>query len=562
MAHEIVIRGGQLVDGTGTEPYSGDIAISEGRITEVGKVEGLAKREIDARGMTVTPGFIDVHTHFDAQIGWDPMLTPVSWHGVTTAMMGNCGVTFAPCRPRDRETLAGMMETVEDIPKEAILGGLPWDWEDYGGYLDAIERMNPAINIAGLVGHSAVRYYVMGDRAVKGQPTAEERKQMADLVAQSIDAGAIGFSTNRFEPHKGPDGESIPGTFAKREELLEIGRVVAERDALLQAVGIRPKGMRKLAAATKARALFSFGVFGPTPLAGRWFSHLLDRANPEGLDVTMCTHVRGSGFVLGMQSQIPPVKGTQWGALRAADFEGRMKMMHDPEACAALTAEARTQRRFSLLFRRVYYMGEGAQPQYSMHRRDNLAALAGQNKEHWSETFFRLARETNGKALFTLRLFSSNMPALAHLIRNPKVLPGLGDAGAHVSQIMDAGWASFMLSHWVREIGNFTMAEAIHRMTSESARVMGLTDRGVLAPGMRADVNVFDADEVAECHPEVVHDFPNGAPRFVQRAVGYKATLVNGEVSLIDGEHTGVRAGQVLRHPNASTRNATQAAAS
>lgn len=562
MAHDIVIRGGQVVDGTGGEARAADVAIRDGHITEVGRVDGIAKREIDARGMTVTPGFIDVHTHFDAQIGWDPMLTPVSWHGVTTAMMGNCGVTFAPCRPRDRDTLAGMMETVEDIPKEAILGGLPWDWEDYGGYLDALERLRPAINVAGLVGHSAVRYYVMGDRAVKGQPTAQERRQMADLVAQSIDAGAIGFSTNRFEPHKGPDGESIPGTFAKREELLEIGRVVAERDGLLQAVGIRPRGMRKLAAATKARALFSFGVFGPTELAGHWFSLLLDRANPEGNDVTMCTHVRASGFVLGMQSQLPPVKGRQWKALQAADFEGRMNMVRDPETCAALVAEARKQRRYSLVMRRAHYMGMGERPEYAMHRRENLAAMASQSGEHWSETFFRLARETNGKALFTLRLFSSNMPALAHLIRNPKTLPGLGDAGAHVSQIMDAGWASFMLSHWVREKRVFSIEEAVRRMTSASARVMGLNDRGVLAPGMRADVNVFDADEVAECHPEIVHDFPNGAPRFIQRSVGYKATLVNGEVSVIDGEHTGARAGQVLRHGSARARPVAHAAAS
>jgi len=562
MKHDILIRGGQLVDGTGAASIEGDVAIRGGHITEVGKVEGTAHREIDARGMTVTPGFIDVHTHFDAQIGWDPMLTPVSWHGVTTAMMGNCGVTFAPCRPRDRDTLAGMMETVEDIPKEAILGGLPWDWEGYGGYLDTIERLNPAINIAGLVGHSAVRYYVMGDRAVEGQPTTEERKQIADVVAQSIDAGAIGFSTSNFKPHKGPDGKSIPGTFAKPEELHEIGRVVAERDALFQVVGTQTMGMRKLAAKTKARALFSLAVMGPTPLMGKLASHLLDRANPEGNDVTACTHVRGSGFVLGLQSQIFPVKGSHWKALHEADFEGRLKMARDPETCAGLVAEAKSQRRFSLLVRRVYYMGEGERPEYAMHRRDNLAKMAGQANEHWSETFFRLARETNGKALFTLRLFSSNMPALAHLIQNPKVLPGLGDAGAHVSQIMDAGWASFMLSHWVRDTGTFTMEEAIRRMTSASARVMGLKDRGILAPGMRADVNVFNADRVAECHPEIVHDFPNGAPRFIQRSVGYKATLVNGEVSLLDGELTGVRAGQVLRHRHAPSKPMTPATTS
>lgn len=229
MAHDSVIRGGSIVDGTGREPYRGDLGIDGGLITAVGTVAGRGRQEIDARGMMVSPGFVDIHTHLDAQIGWDPDCTPVSWHGVTTALMGNCGVTFAPCRPQDKATLAAMMETVEDIPREAILNGLSWDWEDYGGYLDAIEKLRPGINIAGLVGHSALRYYVMGERAVEEQATPDERRQMAAIVGRSIDAGAVGFSTNRFAPHKLPDGRSIPGTFADPIELVEIARAVAPR---------------------------------------------------------------------------------------------------------------------------------------------------------------------------------------------------------------------------------------------------------------------------------------------------------------------------------------------
>jgi len=229
MTYDIVIRGGSIVDGTGSEGVPGDLAIKDGLIAAIGKIDGEGTQEIDATGMIVSPGFVDIHTHLDAQIGWDPDMTPVSWHGVTTALIGNCGVTFAPCKPEDRELLAGMMETVEDIPKEAILNGLSWDWEHYGEYLDSIERLGTAINVAGLIGHSAVRYYVMGERAVEEQASDEERQQMAEIVGKAIDAGAFGFSTNRYEPHKGPDGRSIPGTFAEVGELEKIASVVGPK---------------------------------------------------------------------------------------------------------------------------------------------------------------------------------------------------------------------------------------------------------------------------------------------------------------------------------------------
>ena len=546
MTHEIVIRGGRIVDGTGAEPVEGDLAIDDGLITAVGEVDGRGKQEIDAEGHMVTPGFIDLHTHLDAQIGWDPDLTPVSWHGVTTALMGNCGVTFAPCKPSDQELLAGMMETVEDIPKHAILTGLPWDWEDYGGYLDAIERLEPGINVAGLVGHCAVRYYVMGERAVEEQASDEERRQMADVVGKSIDGGAIGFSTNRYAPHKLPDGRSIPGTFADVEELVEIAKALAPRDALMQAVGADFDVLTKIEAASRGRILFSYGT-GPDDNSGREQVARLEKLC-EGRDITAISQPRGSGFMFGMQSNLPPVKGPTWSTIRKLDLAGRVAAISDPETARSLVEEAKQEGATPVNMAQVFYLGTGESPNYTAPMDQNLAAVAVAAEEHWSETFLRLSRESKGKGLFNLRMFNQNLKALGDLFKSEHCFPSLGDAGAHVSQIMDAGWTSFVLSYWTREIGLYTLGEAVRRLTSGPARVLDLKDRGVLKAGMRADVNVFDADRVAECQPELVHDFPGGAPRYIQRSVGYKTTILNGQVNVVDGEHTGARAGMVLRH--------------
>ena len=544
MAHDIVIRGGELVDGTGTDPVQGDLAIDDGLITAVGEVGGKGKQEVDARGLAVTPGFVDLHTHLDAQIGWDPQMTPVSWHGVTTALLGNCGVTFAPCKPQDVELLAAMMETVEDIPKNAILTGLPWDWEDYGGYLDAIERLEPALNVAGMVGHCAVRFYVMGERAVEEQATPEERKRMADIVAQSIDGGAVGFSTNRYPPHKLPDGRSIPGTFADPIELVEIAKAVGPRNGLMQAVGANFEVLKAMAETTKGRILFSYGT-GPQEGSGQAQADNLAKLAKHG-DLTAITQVRGSGFMFGLQSNLP-VQGETWDALRKMDLPGRLAAIRNPETRAKLVAEGKDmKRRFPMT--NVFYLGDDETPNYTTPPTENLEAQAAAAGEHWVETFIRLSDETDGRALFNLRMFNQSLKELGDLFRSEHIFPSLGDAGAHVSQIMDAGWPSFILSYWIREAGLYSLSEGIRRLTSGPARVLGLKDRGTLNPGMRADVNVLDPSRVAERQPELVHDFPGGAPRYIQKSLGYKTTIVNGAVTLVDGEHTGARAGKVLRH--------------
>ncbi len=552
MAHDLVIRNGRLIDGTGGASIRGDLAIDGDTITVVGQVDSPGRREIDAGGHVVTPGFVDIHTHLDAQIGWDPDLTPISWHGVTTALMGNCGVTFAPVRPNDASTLAGMMETVEDIPRDAILNGLPWNWEGYGGYLDAIEDLDPAINVAGLVGHCAVRYYVMGERAVDEQPTEAELARMAEVVGESIEEGAVGFSTSRIIGHVLPDGRDVPGTHADHSELIRIAETVKEVGGGLMQNVLNMSGdfdgelelVRKQAQTTGDRVLFSITA-GRSDGSGRLFTDKIRAMRAEGLDVNGVAIPRGSGFVAGLVNTLPWNYGA-WKDFAALDLAGRVSALDDSATFAALVEDAKLDTGY---FSKVplYWLGDGETPNYVFDEKSAVQTFADQGGVHPAEIFLRMSRESRGAALFLLRLFNPNMRAVADLISEGDVLPGLGDAGAHVGQVMDSGWCSFVLSHWVRDEALFPVEEAVRRMTSAPARIMGVKDRGTLAVGNKADVNVIDLERVSELMPEFVHDFPGGAGRFVQRARGYRATVCNGVLILENDELVGARGGRILR---------------
>ncbi|MYE83506.1 MAG: amidohydrolase family protein [Gammaproteobacteria bacterium] len=553
MAHDLVIRGGNVVDGTGTPPYEADIAIDGDRIVEIGTVSQAGKEEISARGLAVSPGFIDLHTHLDAQIGWDPQVTSVSWHGVTTALLGNCGVTFAPCKASDREFLAGMMETVEDIPKNAILHGLPWNWESYGGYLDALEQLGPSINIAGLVGHCAIRFYVMGERAVEEPATEDEIRQIAELAGQSVAEGAVGFSTNRLPQHVLPDGRSIPGTFAHRDELRAVARAVGAHGGLMQTVSdFREFDAELDLIADEARmargALFSSAV----ELGHERLNERVMQMRAEGLNVTSVTVPRSGGGVGGLSTDrfFPArVPVQSWDALRDLDPDARLAAIRNPDTRQRIVDEVKKlDDDVAEQARRWFYLGDGARPHYTRGLNESLHHLAQAAGEHPVETFLRITDETDGRALFHMRGFNVDLEALEQLIQTEWAMPGLGDAGAHVSQMIDSGWSTFILSHWHRDTGVYTLEEAVRRMTSVPAGVLGLDDRGVLAVGKRADLNVFDIDAVEERMPQIVHDFPFGAPRFIQRAAGYHATVCNGQVVLRDDELTGARAGRVLRN--------------
>ncbi|MEM6999920.1 MAG: amidohydrolase family protein [Pseudomonadota bacterium] len=568
MAHDIVIRNGQIVDGLLNPACAGDVAINGDTITEIGQVGGKGYREIDASGAVVTPGFIDLHTHMDAQIGWDPQLTPASWHGITTVLMGNCGVTFAPVRPQDKELLAGMMESVEDIPRQAIMEGLPWDWSSFGEYLDSIEKRAPALNVAALVGHAATRFYVMGERAVEEDPTEQDIKDIAALAGQSVREGAVGFSINRLKAHRLPDGRCIPGTLAPDAELVAIAREVGAAGGFLQSViEAQPleeemRVMRLQLEAAGTHMLFS-APWIPGDNGASAYQPAIDAMRAAGLEVTGTTQPRAAGFLSGLNTNIlfgMRFKGEGWRKLRNTPVPERLALIQDTSFRAQLVAEAKqveiaehvgqtlSSSAYSLPARRCFWMGTAARPDYTKVGKQSLAGMAKQAGEHPVETWLRLQLESNGEGFFHMRFVNEDLEALPAYMGSDWVVPGVGDAGAHVSMVMDAGWSSFFISHWYRDKGVYTLEETIHMLTAKQNRVLQLGNRGALRVGWKADINVLDIDRIEERQPLRVNDFPGGAPRLIQRAVGYRHTLVNGAVVLENDELTEARAGQVLRN--------------
>lgn len=555
---DLVVRGGVVVDGSGAPGRVADVGITGDRIAAVGDLGGArAPRVIDATDRLVVPGFVDLHTHLDAQVGWDPLLTSSCWHGVTTVVMGNCGVTFAPVRPDHHDLLAEMMESVEDIPAAAIRDGLPWTWVTYGEYLTALDRLPKAVDVGGMVGHCALRTYAMGERAADADavPTEAERAEMADLVAEAVAAGALGFSTSRTLRHRVPDGRFVPGTFADAEELTALTAPLA--DAGRGMVGCSPRfdgdgpteprvveelgWMRAVAASTGRPVTFNLSQ---TPEQGEHYRlamRLAAEARAEGLAVRPQTTSKCVGVLFSLANATPFDRHPPWRALRDVPLPGRLAALADPARRAELVAAARGDdgSRFFLV--------DGEPPRFDNPPERSLAALAAAAGTSPVEVFVDACLRTGGRAVVVWPLLNQDQAAIAEMLTTPGTLLGLADAGAHVGQIIDAGQPTWFLTHWVRGRGLLPVEEAVRCLSADTAAFAGLGDRGILAPGYRADLNVIDWDRLALGLPEFVHDLPHGAGRWVQRGHGYEVTVLAGQVTFEGGEHTGVFPGRVAR---------------
>jgi len=556
--YDLVIRNGTLVDGTLAPPRRADIAVQDGMIVAVGEVTGEARQTIDATDRIVTPGFVDIHTHLDAQISWDPLGTSSCFHGVTSVVIGNCGVTFAPCRPDDRRGLAEMMESVEDIPADAIMSGLSWNWETYGQYLDALDRRPKGINVGGMIGHSALRRYVMGDRATEA-PTADDLDDMVDLVEEAMSAGALGMSSSRTVLHKGADGQPIPGTYATVDELVALaavlgrhGKGVFETAAMLGSQnGATPEstieevGVLAEVSRSSGRPV-SFGL--TETMAGghlhRQVLELVAEANRNGARIHPQTTVRSVGVLFGLAHHSPFGGSPSWRALLDLPFEARLAAIRDPEQRAILVADGDSGQ--GIAPDRLFPL-DTVPADYRLDPERSLAARAAAAGTTPTAHWIDLLDQTDGACLLNWPFLNQTPDEVERLLADPNVVLGLADAGAHVGQIMDASQPTWFLSHWVRDRGLYDLAQGVARLTSVPAELFAISDRGIVAEGRPADLNVIDLDALALPLPEFHHDFPGGAGRWVQGAVGYDLTMVNGVVTVLNGEHTGALPGVTLR---------------
>lgn len=569
--HDLVIRGGMVVDGTGAPARPADVAIEGDRIVAVeapGEC-GAARRELDARGLLVTPGFVDLHTHYDAQATWDPALTPSSWHGVTTVVMGSCGVGFAPAAPDRHAWLIGLMEGVEDIPGSALSEGIRWGWESFPEYLDALEGMPRALDVGAQVPHGALRAYVMGDRGARNDPaTADDVARMGALVREALEAGALGFSTSRTLLHKALDGVHVPGTFAAREELFGIGHAMAAAGhGVFQVASDHAQvpaelaWMRELARETGRTVMFNLSQVDPAPELWRAGLALLEAARAEGLPLFAQVAGRAIGIIMTLDGTAHPlVPYPTYRALAALPLAERVARLRDPAVRARLLAEqplslGAFEDFIARSFPRMFLPEPDGTLDYEPGPEKSVAAAAGREGRAPLEVALDALLAGGGTGLLYFPLFNyakGDLSPLHELHRHPGTLLGLSDAGAHCGAICDGGVPTFMLSHWTRDRARgprLPLELIVRRQTRDTAAAFGLHDRGVLAPGFRADVNLIDAARLALRPVELVRDLPAQGRRLLQRATGYVATLVAGTPILEHDELTGATPGRLLRGP-------------
>jgi N-acyl-D-aspartate/D-glutamate deacylase len=569
--HDLVVRGGTLVDGTNAEPRTADVAIDDGRITEVGRLDDTAaKGTVDADGLLVTPGFVDIHTHYDGQVTWDPLLSPSCWHGVTSLVMGNCGVGFAPVRPGSEDWLIQLMEGVEDIPGTALAEGITWGWESFPEYLDVLERMPRAIDVGTQVPHGAVRAYVMGDRGARNEPaTPEDIAAMAALVKEGIAAGALGFSTSRTIMHRAVDGEPVPGTFAAEDELFGIGRALGELGAgvfELAPAGVMGEDllaperevdwMRRLSLAIGRPVSFILEQNNTVPEQWRDLLKRAEDANAAGADLRPQVAGRPLNMLVGFQTFHPFTWRPTYARLADLPLRERILELRKPEIRAAILSEESTNANPVAQYvvaslDRIFPMGEP--PNYEPSPDTSVSAIAKRAGRPEEEVLYDLMLSHDGRELLMFALLGysyGNLDDLREMLVHPMSALGLSDGGAHCGVICDASMPTFMLAHWARDRDRgekLPLPVAVSKITREAARLYGLGDRGVVAPGFKGDLNVIDFDHLNLKLPELVFDLPGGARRLIQQADGYVATIVSGEVTMSYGAETGARPGRLLR---------------
>ncbi|NQZ48124.1 MAG: D-aminoacylase [Erythrobacter sp.] len=574
---DLIIRGGTIVDGTGADRFTGDVAVKDGVIAAIGQIDGDAAREIDASGKIVAPGFVDIHTHYDGQATWDQEMAPSSWHGVTTVVMGNCGVGFAPAKPDRHEWLISLMEGVEDIPGTALAEGITWDWETFPQYLDALEKMPRSIDIGTHVPHGAVRAYVLGDREQPGAvPTAEDIKAMSDIVEEGVRAGALGFSTSRTVLHKSVDGELVPGTTATPEELVAIGHAmgrakdagghaVFEMASDLQRDWNEFEWMGKLSREAGIPVTFAAleSIAKEMPLKEQ--IETMRAENDNGAQIVAQIALRGNGIIMAWQGTVNPFAfRPSWQAIKDLAWEEQKARLLDPAFKQQLLSEANDYSEAPKdILGVVMVITQGWALQYEMdpdfdYEPDASASVnaraiaAGVDPQEYAYDMLCREDATGFIYLPILNYADGNLDFLHPLQHADDTVNSLSDGGAHCGTICDAASPTFMLEHWVRDRRRgerITLENAIKRQCRDTAVLYGLDDRGVLAPGFLADINVIDMDAIKLGRPWLAFDLPAGGKRLLQKADGYVCTIKGGEVTFENGTWTGATPGGLIRGP-------------
>jgi N-acyl-D-aspartate/D-glutamate deacylase len=569
--HDLVVRGGTVVDGTGAEARTADVAVTDGKVAEVGKVDTKGRQEIDADGQLVTPGWVDIHTHYDGQATWDDVLAPTAWHGVTTLVMGNCGVGFAPAKPDRHDWLIGLMEGVEDIPGSALSEGMTWGWETFPEYLDALDRRRWPVDVGTQVAHGAVRAYVMGERGARNEPaTPEDIAAMKEIVKEAIAAGALGFSTSRTIAHTAIDGEPVPGTFAAEDELFGIGTALGElgtgvfelapagsagEDVITPAKEVA--WMRKLSAAIGRPVTFAMLQVDAAPDLWRELMDESLAAADEGAALWPQVAGRATGMLTGhftsycLFDVIPAYRVLKQ---RGLPQEELVAALRDPEVRRSIVdwqPDATVEAQLKKAFESTYMLG--IPPDYEPSAERSLAGIAAATGRRPVEVAYDTMLEDDGRALLYLPILnyaSGSLEPAREMLLHPRAALGLSDGGAHCGVICDASQPTFMLTHWARDRSRgekLPLPWVVKKQTHDTARLYGLGDRGTLEPGMVGDLNVIDHERLQLTNPRVARDLPAGGARLLQGAEGYTATVKGGTVTFADGEDTGERPGRLLR---------------